>query len=135
LNAKPNFDGVQAVKLADSLRNGGHTGELDKFLADWRGYVEENYSLTDDQENWLNTADEQHFTSVKDAINRTVESGGQERLVVTIVPDQTRPGGIFHELRAESAGAGEKGQGIRPYLSIVIAHCDANCQNWGWGPG
>jgi hypothetical protein len=52
-------------------------------------------------------------------------------MVVAVVPDTTKSEGLFHELRKEAVQETSDNM----CANTVIAHCDANCQNWGWGPG
>ena len=73
----------------------------------------------------------EHEQQVAELIGQTFASGGAERLVVAFVPDKSKPVGFYHELRKEAVL--ETPDNMRH--NTVIAHCDANCQNWGLGPG
>lgn len=125
------FDAMKAVQLTEALSANSDMGQAAEILRDWRTFLEENYSLTQDQRQWLDSVDDAHHVLVKNLLQETINSGGAQRLIVAMIADHTRPGGLYHELRQESVE--ESRQGMR--ANIVIAHCDANCQNWGWGPG
>ena len=106
----------------------------EEFLADWRASLTSNFSLTDDQRRWLDSVDQERDAQVKAILRQTIESGGKYRLVVVMLADQAKPGGLFHELRHGSVD--EQRHGLEEFrANLVIAHCDADCSNWGWGPG
>lgn len=125
------FDAMQAVHLTHALSTSGDQRQASEILRDWRTFLVDNFSLTADQRQWLDSVDDERHTTVKSLLQEIIDSGGAQRLVVVMVADHTRPGGLYHELRQESVE--ESRQGLR--ANLVIAHCDANCQNWGWGPG
>jgi hypothetical protein len=133
MSEKPKFDALQAVHAVHALSAAGDEKKSKALLADWRGFLKANFSLTDDQVKWLATVDKGHEAEVKKILRQTVESKGKSRLVVVLVADHTKPGGLVHELRHESVE--EQRQGLHEVrANFVIAHCDANCRNWGWGP-
>lgn len=133
MSDKPKFDALQAVRAVHALTAAADKKTTETFLADWRGYLKSNFSLTDDQLRWLESVDKKHETEVNRILRQTFDSKGKFRLVVVMVADHTKTGGLVHELRHESVE--EQRQGIQAVRSnFVIAHCDANCRNWGWGP-
>ena len=134
LNEKPRFDALQAVRVVHALTAAADKKSTEAFLTDWRSFLTANFSLTDDQLRWLESVDKERDAEVKQILQQTIESKGKFRLVVVMLADHTRPGGLFHELRHESVEEQRQGfQEVR--ANLVIAHCDADCRNWGWGPG
>lgn len=133
MKKKLKFDALQAVHVVHDLTAAADKKMTDAFLTDWRGYLAANFSLTTDQVQFLESADEKRQAEVKRILRKTIESKGKLRLVVVLVADHTKPGGLVHELRHESVTEERKGlKEVR--ANFVIAHCDANCRNWGWGP-
>ena len=135
MGEKPKFDALQAVRVVHSLTGVAQAQQqaVEAFLADWQGYLNANFSLTDDQRAWLDSVGQEHEAEVKKILRQALESKGKSRLVVVMVADDTKPGGLVHELRHESVE--EQRHGIHDVrANFVIAHCDANCRNWGWGP-
>jgi hypothetical protein len=131
METKRPFDAMKAVHLTHSLSASDDKGEAGAILQDWRAYLKDNFDLTGSQRSWLDSVDEERDAEVKTLLREVVESSGAERLIVAMIADHSKPGGLYHELRKESVE--ESRQGLRP--NLVIAHCDANCENWGWGSG
>jgi hypothetical protein len=128
---RQSFDAMKAASLTHALSTGGDATQAAEMLSDWRAFLTDNFSLTDDQRQWLDSASDERDSTVKRLLREVIESGGAQRLVVVMVADNTVAGGLYHELRKESVE--ESSQGSR--ANFVIAHCDANCRHWGWGRG
>ncbi len=142
MNKKPRFDALQAVRVVQALTAAADTQPapdqrlIDALLTDWRAFLTTNYTLTDDQRQWLASVDDEHDAEIKRLLRQTIASRGRERLVVALVANATTPEGFIHELRHEAVEAQADGVPTgRVTLSMVIAHCDSHCGNWGWGPG
>jgi hypothetical protein len=127
---KTSFDAMKMVHIAHSFSHQQDKATIDSVLRDWRGYIAARFALTPDQQSFLDAVDDGRHQELAGLLRDVVDSGGSERLVVVMVADHERDGGMYHELRKESVE--ESNQGLRP--NFVIAHCDAHCRNWGWGP-
>jgi hypothetical protein len=124
---RPRFDPLQAIHMAHSLSLGD--GETAKQVAgDWRSFLHSHFDLTDDQRKWLDSVSPEQESQVQQVLQDTFASRGSRRIVIVMVADNSKPGGLVHELRQESVGEEEQMR-----ANLVIAHCDANCRNWGWG--
>lgn len=133
MKKRAKFDALQAVHVVHSLTTAADKKLTAAFLKDWRGYLASNFTLTVDQAKFLESVDKKREAEVKRILRQTIESKGTFRLVVVMVADHSKPGGLIHELRHESVA--EERQGLQEVrANFVIAHCDANCRNWGWGP-
>ncbi len=126
MGEKPRFDAMQAVKVVDRLAT--DPAESEAVLKDWKGFLETNFSLTEDQQAWLAAVDPAQDAHVRQILSETINSAGRLRLVVAMIADHAKPGGLYHELRQEAVE--ERPAGLRN--NLVIARCDANCQNWKW---
>jgi hypothetical protein len=136
---KPRFDALQAVRVVHALtaaadkQPAADTRMTDAVLTDWRAFLAANFNLTDDQHRWLDSADEARTREVQRLLRQTIENPGTYRLVVVLLVDHTKPRGLVHELRHEAVA--EERHGLHDVrANLVIAHCDADCRNWGWGP-
>lgn len=127
---KTPFDAMKMVHIAHAISQQHDAVMTDSVLRDWRTYIAERFALTPDQQSFLDAVDDERHQELAALLRDVADSGGSQRLVVVMVADHGRDGGMYHELRKESVE--ESRQGLRP--NFVIAHCDANCQNWGWGP-
>lgn len=126
------FNGLAIAAFVHELAYSVDTNNVDlELLTDWRSALEGRYEFTDTQRRWLDSMDVRDEAMVLKLIKETIASKGAERLVVATIPNHGEPGGVFHELRKESVL--ETPDNMR--ANLVIAHCDAHCQNWGWGPG
>jgi hypothetical protein len=130
---KPALDAMKAVHLVQGLAAGGDSAQAPSTLADWKGHLAERFAVDEGQRAWLDSLDDEQEAVLTRELRDVIDSGGGKRLVVTMIADPARPGGMYHELRSESveSRAGE----VHAEMGIIIAHCDANCRNWGWGPG
>ena len=130
---KPAFDAMKAVQLAHGLVTGEDRERAPAILEDWKGYLVESFALEVEQRAWMDSLDEEQSALLTRVLQEILDSDGKTRLVVTMIADHTKPGGMYHELRTESLET--RNRGVHANIGIVIAHCDANCKNWGWGPG
>ncbi|HEY5788218.1 MAG TPA: hypothetical protein VIT65_25970 [Microlunatus sp.] len=95
------------------------------------------FRLTEGQQSELSVLerDRQAIARLKALVERGAASAGRSRFVVAFGPD-TSARGFRHELRMEtSAAAPTRAQSAAdtPITTSAIAHCDADCRNWGWG--
>ena len=133
MSVKPAFNAMKAVHLVHGMVAGKDKERAPAILADWKGYIAQNFALEDEQRAWMDSLDEGQSAVLTRVLQKILDSDGKERLVATMIADHTKPGGMYHELRTESLET--RGQGVQANRGIVIAHCDADCGNWGWGPG
>ena len=136
----PAFSAMTAVHLAHGLVTGEDKEQAPAILEDWKGYLVKNFALKDEQRAWIDSLDHEQTDIVTRVFQKIIDSNGKERLVVTMIADHAKPGGMYHELRTESLGTRDQGvteslrdPGGDASISFAIAHCDANCRNWGWG--
>lgn len=127
--AKPEFGPGGLRQVVTKLKE--HYPEL--LAKDWRQFVRESFHLHADQERSLQDAapakvkEIQHFfTEAAGHMRR----GGKLAARIIKLPAAKQTTAAVHELHVDVETAA-----MSPQLSIVIAHCDANCRNWGWGPG
>lgn len=132
MTEKPRFDAMKAVHLVHGLAADQGRKRAPALLEDWKGYLLENFALEDEQLAWMDSLDEEQSALLTQELREILDSEGTKRLVVTMIADHARPGGMYHELRSESLETKDKR--IQQNVGIVIAHCDAHCKNWGWGP-
>ena len=126
--AKPEFGPVGLQKVVSVAAS-----DPDLLAKDWRRFVREHFHLKPDQDESLQQApatkvkEIQHFfTEAASHMRRGAKLDA--RIVKLPVAKQTSH--AVHELHVDI-----ETKEMTPQLSIVIAHCDANCRNWGWGPG
>lgn len=127
--AKPRLDGLAAVRSANALTTGADKSQGHEMVRDWRRFLTTNFELTEDQRQWLDSVDQEREARVAELLHETIDSNGTLRWVVVMVAVPSQPGGFIHQLRRESTTESRSGD----RSNITIAHCDANCQNWGWG--
>jgi hypothetical protein len=100
---------------------------------DWRQALRDEFQLNARQESSLDEAPPEQVDEIQQYFVQVAEDVGQGgHLVGNIVKlsaeQQTEQ--ALHELHFHSHPLDRSHN-----LSIVIAHCDAHCRNWGWGPG
>ncbi|MFC8095456.1 hypothetical protein [Streptomyces sp. NPDC057301] len=124
------------IELNDLTRRVA-AGENPKELENLAALIEERFQLTDGQQTGVRDLASQtdQASRLKELVLDAAGSDGATQFVVVQRPDTTN-GRFVHELRCEtlangSASAGA-GTGVQR-LTIGIAHCDADCGNWGWG--
>src|SRR4029077_1130019 len=100
---------------------------------DWQSFVRHQFKLTPDQEESLNNVPPNLVKEFQDyfiqASTHVKKGGAIHANIIELPPEQQTPQ-AFHEVHVSL-----ESKEVIPQLSFVIAHCDANCQNWGWGPG
>lgn len=125
------INGMRIAQLVDGLANSPDQDSKERLRTNWRVFLTESFAISPNQLDWFNGMSAEQERNVGELIEQTLASGGAERLVVAFVPDKSKPAGFYHELRKEAVL--ETADNMRS--NTVIAHCDAHCQNWGWGPG
>jgi hypothetical protein len=125
------MDGLRIAELVNTIAGEVTSTQRAQLEQDWRSFLERSFTITDGQRDWLRALIPSQVQFVAALIQDTLASKGAERIVVAYIPDPSKAGGLIHELRKEAVI--ETQDNMRS--NIVIAHCDANCQNWGWGPG
>lgn len=127
--AKPEFGPAGLRQVVTKMK----TSYPELLTRDWRQFVRESFRLHADQERSLMDAapakvrEIQHFFSEAAGHMR---QGGKLAARIIKLPVAKQTAAAVHELHIDVETAA-----MSPQLSIVIAHCDANCRNWGWGPG
>ncbi|MGH7067320.1 MAG: hypothetical protein ACREFO_13145 [Acetobacteraceae bacterium] len=124
--AKPEFGPVGLRQVVAKIEE-----SYPELLAkDWRQFVRESFRLHADQDRSLQNAapakvkEIQHFFTEAAGHMR---HGGKLAARIIKLPAAKQTATAVHELHVDVETAA-----MSPQLSIVIAHCDANCQNWGW---
>ncbi len=100
----------------------------DMDLTDWRDIVRNNFALTPEQDASMENIPENIFNRVQQSFNAIadhVNSGGAIAGKIILNPDRTHAVYLFLETVKFSGGS--------MFRMFRIAHCDANCENWGWG--
>jgi hypothetical protein len=113
--------------LAGRIAAGESSGILDDPLAS----MTQQFQLTQNQQAGLNAlnSDPGRITQLKELIIGASSTPASSHFVVATTPGAT---GLVHELRLETTATGSAVQSAA-ISAIRIAHCDANCGNWGWG--
>ena len=125
---KSEFQVVSFAAMMDKI-NRSFPGELSK---DWQQFIRSEFKLTADQEKAVAEASTRDVERVRDFFveaEKYVRKGGKLRGEIVKLPAERRTAKAAQELLLHT-----EGDTITPQLSIVIAHCDPDCRNWGWGP-
>jgi hypothetical protein len=106
-------------------------GESYNVLDDPLSSMTEQFQLTQDQQEGLNAlnSNPEKIAQLKELIIGASNNPASSHFVVATAPGAT---GLLHELRLETAATGPVAQ-FTAISAVTIAHCDANCRNWGWG--
>jgi hypothetical protein len=113
-----------------------NTNKLHGVETDWREAVRKSFVLDEEQSASLDQiypARVQEIQAFYDQAIQTVKAGGSIAGRISTVSGEEHA----HELHVFIKGASLSGGIATPAVgpvSIPIAHCDANCRNWGWGP-
>jgi len=125
---KPEFGPAGLQNVVTTLNQ-----EFSALLAtNWRQFARDTFHLHPDQERSLLDISNEKAREIQTFFaEAALRVGRGEHLLATIVsvPPEQRTPQAAHELRV-----GVEGQKLSPEIDIVIAHCDADCKNWGWGP-
>ena len=109
-------------------------GQFPRALkTDWRQVVTDDFELHPWQRKSLTGAPTNRVEDVQKFFvqaARDVEQGGRIDGEIVKLPIERQTEHAVHELHLHSHPPNRTHN-----LSIVIAHCDAHCKNWGWGPG
>ena len=128
--AKPEFSLKSFNNLMSRFSSkyvGKHNGELKK---DWKAIVRNEFALTSEQDQTITNCTKSTGIEVQkyfDQIADHLKNGGHISGMVIQNKDKTHSINIFLGNQKTPEGS--------MYITIVIAHCDANCRNWGWGRG
>lgn len=125
-------DVLRALGIWPGQSQGNSTEALKKEPTAWAETLAGRFEMDADQSQFfraMSAEDAGRLTKIRDDL---LSEQPSLRVVVVIVPDSTQRQGFRHEIRTESLSDASI---VKPQVGIVIAHCDAHCQNWGWGPG
>ncbi|MEU9139970.1 hypothetical protein AB0D33_29110 [Streptomyces sp. NPDC048404] len=113
-------------------------GEDPQGLDDLVAMVEERFQLTEGQQTGVRDLASQtdQISRLKELVLDAARSDGASQFVVVQRPNGAN-GRFVHELRRETlakgiAPAADEESGVLR-ATVGIAHCDADCRNWGWG--
>ncbi len=116
---------IRLNNLASSIVGGQSPDVLDNLPA----LMTEQFQLTADQQAGLTAlaSDASQMAQLRELILQASSNPANAQFVVASTATAT---GLVHELRLETTDpAGQPGL----IGAVRIAHCDANCGNWGWG--
>lgn len=124
------------IELNDLTRRVA-AGESPQELENLAALIEERFKLTDDQQSGVRNLASQpdQASRLKKLVLEAARSYGATQFVVVQRPDRTN-GRFVHELRWETPANGSppaRAEAGAQMQTIGIAHCDADCRNWGWG--
>ncbi|MFE2296977.1 hypothetical protein ACFXAW_02125 [Streptomyces sp. NPDC059445] len=124
------------IELNDLTRRVA-AGEEPEGLDDLVAMVEERFQLTDGQQTGVRdlSAQADQVARLKELVLDAARSDGASQFVVVQRPNGA-DGRFVHELRQETLVKGHTlaDEGSAAMRSTVgVAHCDADCRNWGWG--
>jgi hypothetical protein len=105
----------------------------DELNTDWRRFVRSQFHTTPDQEQSFDHIPTHVVKEIQDFFRQAsqeVKRGGHLHAKIVKRPKEKQTPSAVHEVHV-----GTESAALTPQLSIVIAHCDAHCRNWGWGPG
>jgi hypothetical protein len=136
--ARPAFDAKSLEALVERLNE-----DPSALHEDWRELIRQEFQLTPDQARSLETVSHERAQQIQDQLRsaaRHVERGGRIDARIVKRPLEKQTATAVHEIQLEHKNgddSGGYGTATRAavQVSIVIAHCDAHCRNWGWGPG
>lgn len=103
----------------------------EQLKTDWREFVRSEFQLLPEQEKSLTHIPRHRVEEIQDYFTQVashVEHGGKVQANVVTLPLEEQTPERVHDLLISSART------VEPFVDIVIAHCDADCRNWGWGP-
>ncbi|MEU4170867.1 hypothetical protein AB0F46_28805 [Streptomyces sp. NPDC026665] len=124
------------VELNDLTRRVA-AGEEPDGLDDLVAMVEERFQLTDGQQTGVRdlAAQADQVSRLKELVLDAARSEGVSQFVVVQLPNGA-DGRFVHELRRETLADGilpaDEGSVVLR-ATVGVAHCDADCRNWGWG--
>lgn len=104
----------------------------DELTTHWRRFVTNNLDMTEGQR--------KSIEDIPDAVAKDIhefflqaasqlKTGGRIHGKIVKRPEAMRTVAAVHEVHMSVETPHPS-----PQLNIVIAHCDADCRNWGWGP-
>ncbi|WP_341718766.1 hypothetical protein QQG74_03025 [Micromonospora sp. FIMYZ51] len=130
------------VELNDLAVQAAHPERGDLLDGDLTSLIERNFTLTSDQQAGVERlrADEDGVELLRRLILEAAQDGANGQFVVVHQPAPNSRLGYVHTLRYERTNAAAP-DADRPsrelsateVSTIGIAHCDADCRNWGWG--
>jgi hypothetical protein len=118
---------VELNNLAGSITS----GESPEVLNNLPALMTQHFQLTADQQAGLTAlaSDASQMAQLKELVLKASSNPAGSQFVVASTPSAT---GLVHELRLETTVTTVTGP-PETINAIRIAHCDANCGNWGWG--
>jgi len=105
----------------------------EQLETDWRTFVHDAFLLEPEQKRSLDRVPESRVKEIQTFFANAavhIKKGGKLHARIIKRPVEKRTQHVVHELHMDTDSSA-----ITPKLGIVIAHCDAHCKNWGWGPG
>ena len=103
---------------------------------DWRKAVQEAFELTAEQKKSLDGIPNERVQEIQTfcaTLAHHVQRGSQVHGRISTVPVEDRTGSAAHELHMSLLEPKSSGRSSNPVMMFQIAHCDADCRNWGWG--
>jgi hypothetical protein len=125
---KPTF-GPETLNALVAQMNSKFPSEL---TTHWRRFVTKNLDMTEGQRKSIDDIPDPVAKCIHEFFVQAaaqLKNGGQIYGKIVKRPEATRTVAAVHEVHLSV----ETPQ-LSPQLTIVIAHCDADCRNWGWGP-
>lgn len=122
---------VELNSLMDQIAAGADSSVLEVLSEP----MNTRFRLTEGQHGEIATleGDRPAVARLRSLVERGAASAGRSRFVVVFRPDPSARG-FRHELRLETvAQAPARAGADTPITTSAIAHCDADCRNWGWG--
>ncbi|MFD9466399.1 hypothetical protein [Streptomyces sp. NPDC060027] len=124
------------IELNDLTRRVA-AGEDPAGLDNLAAMIEERFKLTDGQQIGVSDLASQtdQVSRLKELVLEAARSDGAAQFVVVQRPDGAN-GRFVHELRWETLANGTApadAEAVVLRQTVGVAHCDADCRNWGWG--
>jgi hypothetical protein len=121
------------VVQLNSLSGRLAAGDSPELLDDVPAMIEQQFQLTESQRTGVADlrSDARQIARLKALVIEAANSAGAAQFVVVHRPDNASRSGYLHELRYEKTET--TATDARQATLISIAHCDADCENWGWG--
>lgn len=134
---RPRLSAYRLAKFADRTFNDRSEQEArDLATADWRGFLEQRFSLSDAEQRALRELPPEVVDEIANAVRALTKSGG----AIAVALPEGRKGGEITFFGPEAsprrrAAARPSGDSSRYTIPIVKCSFDANCRNWRCRPG
>jgi hypothetical protein len=103
------------------------------LLNDWERYIDEQFELDDDQRADLNRLCSNPDEKIQQTVMRALSTSGETpRFTLERKSDGRATDSFVNELKMNRS-RGLEATGPEA-VDFTIAHCDADCLNWKWGP-